>query len=51
MRYRFTFSAFLAGSFLATALFGGLRATEVSTAPRFALENGDTNGDLERNWI
>ncbi len=49
MRNHFTFSAFLAGSFLATALFGGLRADEVSTDPGFALENGDTNGDLERD--
>ncbi len=49
MRYQFTFSAFLAGSFLATALFGGLRAGDVITDPGFALENGDTNGDLERD--
>ncbi|MFB3111368.1 MAG: hypothetical protein ACE10G_04975, partial [Gemmatimonadales bacterium] len=49
MRNHFTFSAFLAGLFLVTALFGGLRAGEVITDPGFALENGDTNGDLARD--
>ncbi len=34
---------------MATALFGGLRAGEVSDDPGFALENGDTNGDLARD--
>ena len=49
MTKQVTFSAFLAGSFLATAFFGGLRAGEVISDPGFALDNGDTNGDLDRD--
>ncbi|MBI4591488.1 MAG: hypothetical protein HY725_21910 [Candidatus Rokubacteria bacterium] len=49
MRRLIISSVFLAGALALGVFVGGLFAVESDLLPRFALKNGDVNGDLERD--